>query len=213
MKNFMRFIVTFAGILFLSHAIAADKVVVVPLFHSQDDALAPAAPVEKTGQDICYNAAGVIIDCTGTGQDGELQAGVDWPDPRFTDNGDGTVTDKLTGLIWTKTLSCISGDWQSSLDFCNALATGTCGLTGSFVAGDWRLANRYELLSLLDLSQYNPALPVGHPFTVNASSNYISSTTHDLSPASAWIVGIYSGTSGPGQKSGAWKGVCVRSSQ
>ena len=40
--------------------------------------------------------------CKGTGQDGEIQAGVPWPNPRFTDNEDGTVTDHLTGLIWLK---------------------------------------------------------------------------------------------------------------
>jgi len=56
------------------------------------------APVGKTGQATCYNAAGEGIDCAGTGQDGSLRAGVGWPDPRFTDNGDGTVTDRLTGL-------------------------------------------------------------------------------------------------------------------
>jgi hypothetical protein len=32
--------------------------------------------------------------------DGEIRAGVAWPTPRFTDNGDGTATDNLTGLTW-----------------------------------------------------------------------------------------------------------------
>ena len=40
------------------------------------------APVPKTGQTISYAA----------GDDGALQKGVTWPVPRFTDNGDGTVT-------------------------------------------------------------------------------------------------------------------------
>ena len=50
------------------------------------------APVPKTGQTISY----------GTRDDGDLQKGVAWPTPRFTDNNNGTVTDKLTGLIWMK---------------------------------------------------------------------------------------------------------------
>ena len=60
----------------------------------------PPAPVEDTGQTGCWDAGGTPRDCTGTGEDGEHQAGVEWPTPRFTDNGDGTVTDNLTGLDW-----------------------------------------------------------------------------------------------------------------
>ena len=44
----------------------------------------------KTGQTTSYAA----------GDDGALQKGVASPNPRFTDNGNGTVTDNLTGLIW-----------------------------------------------------------------------------------------------------------------
>ena len=59
--------------------------------------------VAKTGQTICYNVDGTVIDdCTGTGQDGEYQAGKPWPNPRFMDNEDGTVSDILTDLMWTK---------------------------------------------------------------------------------------------------------------
>lgn len=43
----------------------------------------------KTGQTTSY----------APGDDGELQVGLAWPEPRFSDNGDGTVTDHLTGLM------------------------------------------------------------------------------------------------------------------
>ena len=56
---------------------------------------------------LCYDPDGKIIDCAGTGQDGELQAGVAWPEPRFIDNRDGTVTDNLTGLMWLKDAGCM----------------------------------------------------------------------------------------------------------
>ena len=39
--------------------------------------------------------------------DGLLRAGIEWPAPRFTDNGDGTVTDSLTGLMWLKDGGCL----------------------------------------------------------------------------------------------------------
>jgi hypothetical protein len=53
-----------------------------------------------TGQSVCYDTAGLKLECSGTGQDGELQAGVPWSASRFADNGNGTITDYLTGLIW-----------------------------------------------------------------------------------------------------------------
>jgi hypothetical protein len=71
------------------------------------------APVLQTGQDTCYGAGGGVIDCAGTGQDGELQTGLAWPAARFVDNGDQTVTDSLTGLIWTKDANLMNTRDQS----------------------------------------------------------------------------------------------------
>ena len=56
------------------------------------------APVPKTGQTSCYDEFGDEINCASTGQDGDYQQGILWPNPRFRDNGNGTVTDNLTGL-------------------------------------------------------------------------------------------------------------------
>ena len=50
----------------------------------------PPPPLSKTGQATSW----------GAGDDGDLEGGVAWPNPRFADNGDGTITDNLTGLIW-----------------------------------------------------------------------------------------------------------------
>jgi len=65
-------------------------------------ALAGKAQVPKTGQTECYDTYGTVMDCTDSGQDAAIQAGVAWPSPRFKDNANGSVTDKLTGLMWTK---------------------------------------------------------------------------------------------------------------
>ena len=59
---------------------------------------AQAVNLPRTGQTTCYDVAGGVIACTGTGQDGDKLAGVTWPSPRFTDNGNGMLTDQLTGL-------------------------------------------------------------------------------------------------------------------
>ena len=57
----------------------------------------------RTGQTYSYAA----------GDDGDLQQGVTWPDPRFRDNSDGTITDYLTGLMWLKDANCFgSMSWQ-----------------------------------------------------------------------------------------------------
>ena len=57
--------------------------------------------VAQTGQKQCYDVSGMPIPVRHRAGRG-IQVGVPWPNPRFTDNGDGTVTDNLTGLIWLK---------------------------------------------------------------------------------------------------------------
>jgi hypothetical protein len=151
--------------------------------------------VPKTGQTTCYDKSGTEIPCAGTGQDGDLQEGITWPDPRFTDNGDGTVTDNLTGLVWLKDANCFgTRTWANALTVCNSLAGGQCDLTDSSVLGDWRLPNRKELGSLLDLGNYYPALPTGHPFNNVQSSNYWSSTTNARYTYFGWDVRFNDGS-------------------
>lgn len=142
--------------------------------------------IQKTGQTTSY----------ATGDDGNLEKGEEWPDPRFTNNIDGTVTDNLTGLIWLKNANCFGElTWAGALSACNTLASPACGLTDGSVAGDWRLANVREIFSLIDFSQFDPALPVGHPFTNVQSDYYWSSTTKDVA-GNAWNVRMYHGQVG-----------------
>lgn len=117
---------------------------------------APESTVQQTGQTITYAA----------NDDGDLKKGVAWPDPRFTDNGNGTVTDNLTNLVWLKTANCFGNkDWITAVNDANNLADSFCGLADGSVAGQWRLPSIKEISSLADLGQFNPTLPTGHPFT------------------------------------------------
>jgi hypothetical protein len=162
------------------------------------------AGVAKTGQTGCWDAVGSPTSCTGTGQDGEFQQGVSWPVPRFTDNADGTVTDNLTGLIWLKNADCFGQKkWNVALSDSNGLADASCGLTDGSIAGDWRLANVKELLSLIDYSQTDPAMPSGHPFTGVQSDSYWSSTSIAANPDGAFFVHISLGYLGVGNKDAA----------
>lgn len=158
------------------------------------------APVGDTGQQTCYDPSGTTADtiaCGGTGQDGEKQAGADWPAPRFTDNQDGTVTDNLTGLIWLKDAGCLGPDTFAIALLSAALtAQGVCGLDDGSVAGDWRLPNIKELLSLVDYSQSSPALASGHPFTNVLAAFYWSSTSFAPLAIGAWGVFMAGGNDG-----------------
>jgi hypothetical protein len=150
-----------------------------------DNAVSPA-PVAKTGQTTCYDMDGDNLSCTDTGQDGGYQKGVASPSPRFTDNGDGTVTDALTGLMWAKDANLASGMmyWQEAIDYANNLSLGTsCGSPRT----DWRLPNIKELKSLIDYSNSVPALPTGHLFT-NVQSLYHSSSTYAFDTGRAWYM-------------------------
>ena len=131
------------------------------------------APVPQTGQ--THSSA--------PGDDGDLQMGVQWPDPRFTDNGDGTVMDHLTGLIWLKKADCFGElGWRSALSSGNHLADGECGLSDRSVPGDWRLPNVRELFSLVWHRWYSDdALPRG-PFTGEQTDRYWSSTGGGVYP-------------------------------
>jgi hypothetical protein len=167
------------------------------------DLIGQRAPVPKTGQTESY----------ATGDDGDLEKGVTWPSPRFTDNGDGTVTDNLTGLIWLKNANCFGiRTWAEALADANGLGAGYCGLVDGSSAGDWRLPNVRELHSLVHHSVYAPAVPnaagtgkwtAGDPFTAVLSDLYWSSSTYAGNPDYAWAVGLYGGDVGYYYKTGA----------
>ncbi len=126
--------------------------------------------VPRTGQTTSYVS----------GDDASANKGVAWPSTRFTDNNNGTVTDGLTGLVWMKNAGCFAAsNWSTALTSANQLANGQCGLTDGSTAGQWRMPNVNELESLVDISQSNPAVSSGNPFTnINFANAYWSSTTY-----------------------------------
>lgn len=151
--------------------------------------------VEKTGQTVSYSDKG--------GEDGDLQKGVAWPNPRFTDMGDGTVRDNLTKLIWLKDADSFGyRTWEQALSDANNLSSGSHGLTDGSQAGDWRVPNVKELQSLIDFEYVLPALSSasgkskwtnGDAFVNVESHLYWSSTTFSSNLIYVWVVHLIDG--------------------
>ncbi|MBF0495744.1 MAG: caspase family protein [Deltaproteobacteria bacterium] len=111
-------------------------------------------------------------------------------------NGNGTVTDQRTGLIWLQNANCFGQrDWITASEAAKTLSGGRCGLTDGSVAGDWRLPSKDELNSLIYPGQ-NPALPADHPFIGVQLGYYWSSTTNANDTSVAWVVFLNHGFPG-----------------
>ena len=68
----------------------------------------------------------------------------------YKDNGDGTVTDNVTGLMWQKTLSATGLTYSEAAAYCQNLA-----LAGY---GGWRVPTKIELFSIVDVGRSMPAI-------------------------------------------------------
>lgn len=97
----------------------------------------------------------------------------------YVDNGDATVTDLSTGLVWEKTGSSENMTWEAALAWC--LGRNTAGRS------DWRLPDIRELESLLDDSRYSPSIA---PVFTASSTYYWSSTPKSWA---VWAVDFWSG--------------------
>jgi hypothetical protein len=118
------------------------------------------------------------------------------PDSRFTANGDGTVTDRATGLIWKQCAEGLSGadcltggattfTWQAALQHAEAAVFAGSAL--------WRLPNKKELASLVEQRCYAPA--INSRFFPNTPSNaFLSSSPYAYVANGAWYVYFYYGS-------------------
>jgi hypothetical protein len=157
--------------------------------------------------------AGVGGGSFGARDDASLQLGAPLTASRFIDNGDGTVADTVTGLTWLKQADCIHQPWAGALATVNGLASGQCGLADGSTAGQWRMPNRSEMLSLSDRAptfpqasyfggQYQGTNTVTGPVIFGdfiVSDYYWTSTTNAADPTQAWTIyscdfGVYNVT-------------------
>ena len=104
----------------------------------------------------------------------------------FNDNGNGTVTDTETGLVWQQE-AVAPLTWQAALAHCETLILAD--------QDDWRLPTIRELNSISDLEVYSPAINTNF-FPDTQSSDYWTSTTSEGSTAYAWIMDFQYGDNG-----------------
>lgn len=115
----------------------------------------------------------------------------------YQDNGNGTVTDNRTGLIWLKNANCFDRlNWETARQNAAKLADGQCRLSDGSKAGDWRLPSKKELLTIIDRKYQYPTLSnatgtskwkENDAFSGVKSSYYWSSTSYKTSG----IWGVY----------------------
>lgn len=130
-----------------------------------------------TGQTTCYDGAGnVLSPCPAPGQPLAQDGSYSINPLSCTNNGDGTVTDNNTGLIWQKEDDGTARTWDAAGSYCASLST------------DWRLPTKKELMSIVDYSIPYPGPTINSIFTNTKQSNYWSSTTHAGYPSYAWYV-------------------------
>jgi hypothetical protein len=182
----------------------------------------PAGPAGATGpQGPAGNGASNFTNCTAAIDSAVVYQGV-WTCrsalPHFVDNGDGTVTDSKTGLIWeqptiacTGEITCVtdtytwsSGDnnpdgtlFTTFLWAMNGQTSFGGGNGQSCFAGycDWRIPTVNELQSLLLAGFTNcPSSPCTDPtLGLTRGANHWSSTADTLIPGQAWTVNFANG--------------------
>lgn len=147
---------------------------------------------------------------------------VAWPAlASFNDNGDGTVTDTVNGLMWDR---CVWGLGGTICTGTTSFRTWTQALDVAIIANignyrgynDWRLPNRNELESLVEPTRANPAIdPVAFPNTPAGVGSFLWSSTSlaFLSADAAWVVHFDDGSTITSDKSNAGHVRLVRGGQ
>jgi Protein of unknown function (DUF1566) len=119
----------------------------------------------------------------------------------FTDNGNGTITDNLTNLVWQKTPNPTALTWEDALKYAENLTFAT--------ASDWRLPNIKELQSLNDESIVKPS--INKTFFPSVGVNkFWSSTSLPNATTKAWYLSTQYGITTYDEKSVANYVICVR---
>ena len=139
----------------------------------------------------------------------------------LTVNGNATVTDSTTSLVWDQcpygktgatcaTGTHLYGTWAGALDA--AVAANTASYKGFT---DWRVPNKNELESIAKINTYTSGVPAidTTAFPGTPLDYFLTSTTYAPFPSNAWIVGFDEGGAVAGPKAFTYYVRLVRSGQ
>jgi uncharacterized protein DUF1566 len=119
----------------------------------------------------------------------------------YIDNGDDTVTDTVTGLIWQTAAAPGTFTQAQAVAFCPTLTLGT--------HDDWRLPTVIELASISDLAQANPSIDITS-FPATPAAIFWSSSAAASQQSAAWFVSFVDGMSSFAEVSKLYDVRCVR---
>jgi len=152
------FLMAVLGVLAL-WAVYQSRVVKMPAVE-RAQAKVGSYPIVDTGQNTFWNSTGEEIAAPVEGyafygQDAQFTGSV----PNYRDNDDGTVSDLVTGLMWTQSPD-LNGDGTineaDKLTLAEAVASTSNVTVGGY--SDWRLPTIKELYSLINFSGVDPLL-------------------------------------------------------
>ena len=111
--------------------------------------------VVDTGQYACYDEQDELVRCPDEGEpfDGQ-DAQYEGNQPSYIDNGDGTVSDNVTGLMWQQTPVNIGYSYADAEDYCESLVLAN--------HDDWRIPTTKELFSISNFSKGWPYLDTSY---------------------------------------------------
>ena len=128
-------------------------------------------------------------------------AGIPQVRHHFVDNGNGTITDLDTGLMWQQGEVASQTNWEGALGYATALTLGG--------QSDWRLPNIKELQSLNDETLVAPSISMTY-FPGATASRYWSSTSMHGTTNEAWFLDCQYGVTSYANKTTNLLVRCVR---
>ena len=114
----------------------------------------------------------------------------------YTDNGDSTVTDSLTGLMWHKGVSSTTNWYVASGTYhatYNSSTASTCGLVTAGSYTDWRLPTEKEMISIVDHGAASRAFDSTY-FPIPGYISQYASFFWTATDYEGWAEGIYPGS-------------------
>lgn len=181
-----------------------ERVILIVLLVFTAVGTAGAFPVPDTGIKQCYDAAGnLIFPCPAPGESYYGQDGnIIHNDMSYTDNGNGTLTDNVTGLLWQKTADTNIRNWDDAASFCSSLDLGGHN-TG------WRLPDLVELDSIMDLS-IEAGASINPAFNGTTAAGYWTAVEDADDSTRAWILDFGTNEDFTAAKTDTFYTRCVR---